>query len=215
MPGTLRRTPRHGGSLARVAAALTLLSLTMWIGSAHAQKGGSADGQKPQPAPQVAAATQKAAIKEFDERLKSYLALRSELTKKLDPLKTTEDAGELVERQTALATAIRAARQHAKRGDLISAEVGSQIRETVAADLKAREPKAKSATLDEVPAVKLQLNSTYPAAAALTTIPPLLLARLPVLPDNLQYRFVGRHMALLDGDVHIVLDYVENVLPPK
>jgi hypothetical protein len=45
-------------------------------------------------------------------------------------------------------------------------------------------------------------------------VPPLLLLSLPALPDNLQYRFYGRHLVVLDGDALIIVDYVANVLPP-
>jgi len=41
------------------------------------------------------------------------------------------------------------------------------------------------------------------------------LANLPRLPDNLQYRFFGRHVLILDGDVEIMIDYVRNTLPPR
>jgi len=58
------------------------------------------------------------------------------------------------------------------------------------------------------------INKTYPADAALPTVPPLLLSELPRLPDNLQYRFFGRHVAILDGDVQIILDFVADALPP-
>jgi hypothetical protein len=34
------------------------------------------------------------------------------------------------------------------------------------------------------------------------------------LPDNLQYRFFGRLVAILDGDVQIIIDYVADALPP-
>ncbi len=46
-------------------------------------------------------------------------------------------------------------------------------------------------------------------------MPPLLLSKLPQLPDNLQYRFFGRHLVILDGDTQIIIDYVANVLPSK
>lgn len=58
------------------------------------------------------------------------------------------------------------------------------------------------------------INMAFPATKALPTVPPLLLARLPKLPDNLQYRFYDRHVVILDGDVQTVADYVLNVLPP-
>jgi hypothetical protein len=45
-------------------------------------------------------------------------------------------------------------------------------------------------------------------------MPPLLLAKLPKLPENLQYRFAGRDVVLIDADVEVVADYIAGVLPP-
>jgi hypothetical protein len=58
------------------------------------------------------------------------------------------------------------------------------------------------------------VNKSMPDTAALATVPPLLLTKLPVLPDNLQYRFIDRHVVLIDGDTRIIVDYILNVLPP-
>ena len=58
------------------------------------------------------------------------------------------------------------------------------------------------------------INRTFPEDAALPTVPPLLLSKLPQLPDNLQYRFFGRHLVILDADTQIIIDYVANALPP-
>lgn len=208
MPSRRRPAPIGRGHLTRGAWVIAAL-LAAWSGSSQAEQ------TQPPPRTSTTAANQKAALKAFEERLEAYLDLRKTLSRKLQPMETTSDATELAGRQKALAAAIAHARREARPGDLIPAEIAAQIKEAVAADLKTREPAARRAALDEVPVVPLRLNQPFPADAALTTIPPLLLARLPALPDNLQYRFVGRHMALLDGDVHIVLDYVDRVLPPQ
>jgi hypothetical protein len=199
---------------ARTIGASALVAI-LSVAAAHAQGDRQTTADPPLPSTHTAAAFQKAALKTFDERLAAYLDLRKTLSRKLEPLKTTADATELATRQKVLASAIQQARHDAKRGDLVSDEIASQIRNAVAADLKTREPRARRAALEEVPDVPLHLNQPLPADAPLTTIPPLLLARLPQLPDNLQYRFIGRHMVLLDGDLHIVVDYVERVLPPE
>ena len=44
-------------------------------------------------------------------------------------------------------------------------------------------------------------------------MPPLLLSTLPVLPDNLQYGFVGHHMVILDADTQLIIDYIANAVP--
>jgi hypothetical protein len=158
---------------------------------------------------------QAAALHEFSKRLNAYLALRADLGKKLQPLSPTASASDLQARQASLAAALRNARTGAQQGDLIPTAVQQQIRDTVIADFKRRQPATRRAALEEVPTGPLPgINRNYPERAALPTVPPLLLASLPQLPDNLQYRFFGRHMVILDGDVEIVVDYVANVLPP-
>ena len=154
------------------------------------------------------------ALHEFSKRLEAYLQLRKDLGKKLEPLAPTASASDLQARQQSLAAGLQNARAGAKPGDLIPSAVQLQIRETVQADFRRRAPANKRASLEEVPTGPLPgINKTYPEQAALPTVPPLLLASLPRLPDNLQYRFFGRHMVILDGDVEIVIDYVQNALP--
>ena len=174
-------------------AALTLASMTLQAADVNPQAAG---------------------LTEFSQRLKAYVALRAKLAKNLEPLSPTASATELQARQAALAAALRTARARAQPGDLIPQPVRRQIRETVMADFRKRQPSTQRAALEEVPTGPLPgINRNYPEHAALATVPPLLLENLPPLPDNLQYRFFGRHIVILDGDVEIVVDYVQNVLP--
>jgi hypothetical protein len=155
------------------------------------------------------------AMEEFQTRLDAYLDLREGLSRKLKPLSSTADTAELTARQEALAAAMKRARAAAKPGDLVPRLVAAQIAETVAADFRRRNAAAKQNALKEVPdGPRPVINRTYPAEAALPTVPPLLLAKLPKLPDNLQYRFFGRHIVILDGDLQIITDYIANALPP-
>jgi hypothetical protein len=158
--------------------------------------------------------TQAAGLADFQKRLDAYLQLRAELAKKLEPLSPTASAADLQARQQALAAALKTARAGARQGDLIPEAVQDQIRKTVRADFRRRRAAEKRAAFAEVPEGPLPgINNTYPAHAALPTVPPLLLASLPPLPDNLQYRFFGRHVVILDADVQIIVDYVLNALP--
>jgi hypothetical protein len=157
-----------------------------------------------------------AALGEFERRLQAYLELRAALADRLEPLAPTADAVALASRQSALAAALKAARSTAKPGDLIPTAVNALIRAVVLDDFTRRAAAAERAVFSEVPnAPAPAINRTYPAAAALPTVPPLLLSKLPRLPDNLQYRFYGRHVVILDGDVQIIVDFVANVLPPR
>jgi hypothetical protein len=158
---------------------------------------------------------QAAALQDFQMRLKAYVDLRRSLAQKQKPLSTTPSPAELARRQQALAAAIQMARATAKRGDIIPPLVAAQIEAAIRADLKTRSASDKRATLAEVPAaVKPAINQTYPSDAV-ATVPPLLLTNLPRLPDNLQYRFYGRHMLLLDTDAQIIVDYIADVLATR
>ena len=143
------------------------------------------------------------------------MALRAKLARELKPLSPTPSASDLAVRQESLAAALRQARKMAKQGDLIPTSVATQLRSVVKADFQQRKPDVRQAAFSEVADAGTPIiNRTYPAKAALPTVPPLLLAKLPVLPDNLQYRFIARHLVILDGDTELIIDYVSNVLPP-
>jgi hypothetical protein len=159
---------------------------------------------------------QATALAEFQKRLQDYINLRAELGRKLKPLSSTTDSAELTSRQDTLAAAIREARKGAKSGDLIPTRVAGQIRTAVTADFRGRNVDSKRAVYAEVPAgIRPIVNRTMPDNVPLATVPPLLLNNLPPLPDNLQYRFMDRHVVLMDGDTRIIIDYILNVLPPR
>jgi hypothetical protein len=155
------------------------------------------------------------ALQGFQTRLKAYLALREELSRKLKPLSSTPSATELTARQNSLATAMMAARATAKRGDLVPKLVAEQIATTISEDFRRRNTVATKGTLKEVPVAAVpQVNKVYPPGDAMPTVPPLLLKNLPQLPDNLQYRFFGRSIVILDGDLQLIADVIPGVLPP-
>jgi hypothetical protein len=53
-----------------------------------------------------------------------------------------------------------------------------------------------------------EINGTYPEGNPLSTVPPNILAVLPRLPDDIQYRFLGRHLILLDTRANVILDRI-------
>jgi hypothetical protein len=57
------------------------------------------------------------------------------------------------------------------------------------------------------------VNAEYPDGLPLVTIPPSLLRALPALPDDMEYRLVGRDLILLDGKSGVVVDILQNVVP--
>jgi hypothetical protein len=70
--------------------------------------------------------------------------------------------------------------------------------------------------MDENPVgLKITVNMRYPDQVPLSTMPPDLLAALPKLPEEFEFRFVGDRFILLDKHAHLIVDFVDNVLPIK
>ena len=44
-------------------------------------------------------------------------------------------------------------------------------------------------------------------------MPPDVLKALPPLPENLQFRFVGKHMLLYCSRGNLIIDYMLNAIP--
>jgi hypothetical protein len=66
---------------------------------------------------------------------------------------------------------------------------------------------------EEKPAVALQVNTPYPQGQPLSTVPPDVLLQLPKLPADLQYRFIQKHLILLDTRASLIVDYILNAIP--
>jgi len=51
-----------------------------------------------------------------------------------------------------------------------------------------------------------RINRAYPTGKPRASVPAGILALLPTLPDDLQYRFVGRALILIDTRTNLILD---------
>lgn len=143
---------------------------------------------------------------DFSARIWRYSELRSELEKGLPGLRVTEDVREIRRAQRALAKRIRVARDGARQGDIFTAAIGVEFREVLRLEMDAD---TWAAIMDDNPGeFSNRINGTYPGKRPLSTVPPHILARLPRLPEDVQYRFVGRHLILLDTRANLILDRI-------
>jgi hypothetical protein len=53
-----------------------------------------------------------------------------------------------------------------------------------------------------------EINGIYPDGKPYSTVPGTILAVLPALPDDVEYRFLGRHLILLDVRADVILDRI-------
>jgi len=169
----------------------------------------------------LAADVKKPILKEFTTRINEYVKLRDRAGQGLAPLKREATPEQILEHTEALAMRLQKIRSHARQGDVLGPETQAYIRDIVRSETKGKQGKpAKEAVAQgnpkvETPAqpVPVKVNARYPAAAPVSTMPPALLLRLPDLPKDLEYHFVGRDLVLLDTAARIIVDYIPNVVP--
>jgi hypothetical protein len=148
---------------------------------------------------------------DFNSRVLAYDSLRRELEKGLQPLPTSADPAEIRKAIRARAKRIRAARAEAREGDIFTQAISDSFKRALADDL---DPGTCEAILDDNPGeFKHRINGRYPDRLPLSSVPPNVLAALPELPDDMQYRFVGRHLVLLDGRSGLILDRIRFSIP--
>ena len=155
-----------------------------------------------------------ATLADFTKRLNAYVELRKKADDSAAPLKKTEDPAKIHIAQQQLAERIRTARAEAKHGDLFTPEVSVILRRLLRPESK--EPGTKAAIKDDNPPkakVPFVINGAYPEKEPLSTVPPNVLASLPKLPEDVEYRFVGKHVVLRDAKANIILDYLTDAIP--
>ena len=155
-------------------------------------------------------------LADFSSRIDSYMALHNRLKKDAPKLKETKDPAQIKASQDGLAKKIQEARRDAKQGEIFTPEIRTLFRRLMYPETKGVEGRENKAAMaeekSELKDVSLKVNAAYPDSAPLMTVPPNILAALPKLPEDLEYRFVNRHMILLDVHANIIVDYVLNAI---
>lgn len=163
----------------------------------------------------VTSGNSKRVIGAFQKRVKEYVKLREKLEGKL-PAQSNDSTPEQIQaHKTAFEEKVRAARVNAKAGDIFTPDITKHIRATIKAEFKGHERAELRETILEADTkgVALRVNYPYPETKELTQIPPTLLLKLPELPKQVKYRFVERHMLLVDRENGLIIDYMLNALP--
>jgi len=157
-----------------------------------------------------------AAIADFLKRVNAYVDLHKKLERTIPSLPKDANPQQIDQHQRALAKLISDARANAKRGDLFTPDMERIARKLLtdifrgpAGDQLKREIFEEAGQRNIAPKV----NGRYPDEVPLSTVPPDVLKGLPKLPEELEYRFVGRNLILLDPHAHIITDYIDRAIP--
>jgi hypothetical protein len=155
-------------------------------------------------------------FKIFTDRVQAYVKMQKALEASLPALKPTKDVAQIVEHQHALARKITDARHDARRGDIFTHEVAERFRKIIDKTFHGPEGRLARQTIkQDAPSkdIVLRVNDVFPEGVPLTTTPPTLLLKLPELPPELAYRFVGRDLTLKDIKAGIIVDLIPNAIP--
>jgi hypothetical protein len=176
--------------------------------TAAGQAGAQGEAAKPGVNPRAEA------VNAFNKRIAAYLDVRKKAENGMPPLKETDDPAKITAREKALGDSVRKLRSTAKAGDIFGKDTTPLILEIVRADWKKRPAVDRAAILAEMPKPFVPtINMRYPVGQPLVTFPPNLLKLLHQLPEDLEYRFVGRDLILRDVKANIIVDVIRHAIP--
>jgi hypothetical protein len=157
---------------------------------------------------------EKQTVKRFVRQVKEYVSLRERLERKLPNLSDQAKPEEIEAHKKVFEDTVRKARATAKPGDILNSDIASYIRNMIKAEFKGTDRKELRETIQEADTkgIPLRVNYPYPETKELAESPPTLLLRLPQLPKQVKYRFVGRHLLLVDRENGLIVDYMMNAL---
>jgi hypothetical protein len=185
----------------RVIAWLVIASLTAGCAGRSA-----APAASPDPVP---------ALRSFDARVREYVTLHREVEQKLPKLGREATPEEIDKNQRELGALLRSARSEAKPGELFTPDVQEFLARLFAQVFRGENGKnLLGSIMDENPGLpEFTVNDRYPDAVPLSTMPAEILDALPELEEDMEYRFIGRRLALIDSHAHIIVDFTDELLP--
>jgi len=155
-----------------------------------------------------------AATQNFDRSVAEYVTLHRLLERGVPPLRVTTDVREIQQAVRALALRIQVARVTARQGDLITPEVARLFRRQIATCLTPAEWQAifddrfRDEEGEPVEPPPLSVNMAWPEQVPFEFVPPELIKSLPALPQELQYRIIGRSLVLWDHHANLIVDFL-------
>lgn len=179
--------------------------------------GSGVAGSRAQAPKQTVPADETAAIAQFQVAIADYMRLRQRLRKEITGPVPNSTAPELVRASDSLAAAIQRARTGAREGNIFIGPMTLVVKRRVDDVIRRDNLGPILADIDdETPTVKApSIHLRFPAASQMATMPPSLLAALPELPKELEYRIVGDFLVLRDVDAALILDYIPAAVPRK
>ena len=155
------------------------------------------------------------ALATMNDRLKAYVELHRQVEKTLPKLPDEATPKQIDTNQRMFEKLMREKRAGAKRGEIFTAEAEPVIKRLLAAVFDGPDGKQlKASIMDENPVgMKLTVNGRYPDTVPISSVPPQVLQTLPALSEDMEYRFIGDNLILLDAHAHVIADFIPDAFP--
>jgi hypothetical protein len=150
----------------------------------------------------------------FLQRVDEYVVLHRRLEADLPPEIVTSDPERLLAPRITLARELRKARATARQGNIFIPAVADYFRGVITEALRVGEVANLLEIIEDENFVRVipTVNGDYPAGASISLMPACLLAALPPLPKELEYRFLSRDLILWDVHAGLIVDFVPQAL---
>ena len=190
--------PRPLAPMAAVLACLAVIAAPAWA-------------QPPSPADD--------AVARFTTATHQYALTHRRIEQQLGPMALTVNPEEIYRAIEQMAAAMKAVRPNAAQGEFFTPALALVIRSRIATALHAHGFTREDVRIAELAegidssTVTLGVNQRFPWIFA-SPMFPCVLAALPALPPELQYRIVGDNLVLIDVHAGLILDVLPDALRP-
>ena len=147
---------------------------------------------------------------DFCGRIAAYVTFRGGLQEHLPAVRVTNDVAQIRSAVHALATKIRSTPRRPKEGEIFTPRTAAEFRRRLL--LVATADTCETIMDDNPGQLSRPVSRDYPEGKPRSTTPATVLAILPILPPDIEYRFVGRDLILLDTRANIVVDRIANAI---
>ena len=170
-------------------------------------------------------------LAKFQHEIEEYRELHQELVHRIPNVGSNATADEIAAHRNKMTKGIQAERRSARQGEIFKPSVEAAVRRIIARELAGPEreqvvkeikqgnpnvenvPNQSNPTREHPESVRVAVNGPYNDHAPFSSMPPTLLLKLPRLPDEVRYQFVGRDLILRDAEANVILDFIRDAAP--
>ena len=165
----------------------------------------------------IAQSTDEVVFRQLEDAVTAYLSFQRRLKSEVPALEVSASAENIGRSSDVLAVAIQRSRPKAQPGDFFDAASARAITARLRQALEGEDVVHFLAVINDEPTQKAppRIYMRFPGASSMATMPTNILEVLPALPEELEYRFIGRYLILRDRDAALILDFIGEALPAR